>query len=116
MSLLSITLILSSILIAAVSDKRAVVQDREVTSQAQDVARKTVYTLDYILANQERQLKLDYPSNLASNFTINISNNQVRVNTTQGVIKSRTAYSGDQIILNTGSSYELSYNGGVVVE
>lgn len=115
-SLLAITLIASSVLVSGVTDRRANVEDRKDLMRAEDIAQKTAYTFEYVISERDVKVELDYSPELEQNYTINVTGNRVEVKIGDRVTGVGTAYSGESFTLNSKETYNLSYDGGVIVE
>ena len=115
-SLLSMGLLASSILVTAVQDRNIAVQDRNEYVRAEKIAQKVAYKIEYVMADQESQVDLEFSPQLDETYNVNITSNKVTAGTRERSAGVQTAYTGSNHTLHTNKSYQVSYDEGVVIE
>lgn len=109
-------LLASSILVTAVADKNAALQNRNQQIRAEQIAQKTAYKIEYVMANKDAKIELSYSTKLNTNYTVNISAGKIVVGVGNRTTGFRTFYDGPNHTLYTEKSYNISYNEGINFE
>lgn len=115
-SLLSLVLLISSVLTAQVIQKSAGMEERSRLTQAENIAQKTAYRVDYLLSNRNSSVRVVYSNELSENYSVKVRPGRVVVPTNEGNASFPTYYSGNPVNLSTEKDYWLSYSEGSISE
>ena len=115
-SLLAIALLASSVLVTELNDRALEYSKASPYSEAQKIAQKTAYSIDYVRSNHNASKTLDFNPDLENDYSIVAASNQVVVSFETGSASFPTSYSGSQISLNSSESYKVSYDGGLSIK
>lgn len=114
-SLLSLALLASAILVTSMSDRAIEYSRSSPYYDAQDIAQKVAYKVDYVISEKNTSLDLEFSPRITEEYNITIGSGQVLVNFDTGDSSFPTRYNGTDIELKTNQSYTISYQGGLVV-
>ena len=113
MSLLVVSLLVSAILTSEVAARAGIYGKSTDLSEAEEVSKKTAYSLDYA-STFDGNLSLDYSPGLRQNYNVTLDSDNVEVVLDQGSAVVPTSFSGEAD-LNTSGSYVIQ-NGGIELE
>lgn len=115
-SLLSIALLASAILVTAVNGKAIQFSQSTSYTEAQKVAQKTSYKVDYVLSEKNTSLELSYNPGLEEIYNVTLDSGNVLVEYTEGDASFPTAYTGPKIKFNTSGIRVVRYDSGLEVK
>lgn len=114
-TLLSITLVASSILIGLMNERAIAFRQTDEIAQAESIAQKTAYRVDYLISSQKSAVNIDYQVSQGSNTTIRVQEGIVSVENPEASANYPTSYQGNLIELYTNQSYVLKYSKGEII-
>jgi hypothetical protein len=115
-SLLSIALLASAILVTAVNGKAIQFSQSTSYTEAQKIAQKTAYKVDYVLSEKNTSLELSYNPGLEEIYNVTLDSGNVLVEYTEGDASFPTAYTGPKIRFNTSGTHMVAHDSGLEVK
>lgn len=115
MSLLAIALLASAVLVTEMNDRAMEYSRSSPYTEAEKLAQKVAYKLDYTMSSENTSVKLDFSPRLEENYNITVVPRQVVVNFDAGSSSFPTRYQGGKISFNTTENYQLSKSAGELV-
>lgn len=113
-SLVTLSLIAMSVLVSDIGDRTAAYTDQRQFIQAQKVAEKASYKLEYVNSNRNSTVVLDFPARLRGTYTMKVNSNSTVVQAPTDRFAFRSLYTGKKnFTFTTSQEYRISYNGGV---
>jgi len=116
-SLLSLSLLISSILLADLETKTAAYTDQREFQQVEKIVEEISYKLSYVSSHRNSTVYLGFSPALEQTYIINLSTGLARIKTPTDEFNLTSRYRGkNNLSFNTSKSYALKYDGGVEVE
>lgn len=111
--LLILALLASAILITELNNKTLQYTRSSPYAEAQSLAQKVAYKLDYVVSESNTSVRLEFSPDLEENYNISTDSGQVIVDYQEGSSEFPTLYDGT-LEMNTSQTYVLEYNGSGV--
>jgi hypothetical protein len=111
--LLTLALLASAILITELNYKTLQYTRSSPYAEAQSLAQKVSYKLDYVVSESNTSIRLDFSPELERDYNITVDSGQVILDYPEGSSEFPTLYNGS-LDMNVKESYILEYNGSGV--
>ncbi len=111
--LLTLALLASAILITELNYKTLQYTRHTPYAEAQSLAQKVSYKLDYVVSESNTSARLEFPPGLERGYNITVDSGQVVLDYPEGSSDFPTLYNGS-LDLDVNQSYILEYNGSDV--
>lgn len=112
-SLLTLALLASAVLVTELNDRAIQYSQSTPYSEAQEIAQKTAYTVNYVRANENSSKVLDFDPSLEQ-YNITVGSGQVSVRFESGSSSFPTSYEGSVNSLNSTDEYIVRYDDELV--
>jgi predicted GNAT superfamily acetyltransferase len=114
MALLALALLASAILVTELNNKAVQYSRASPHSEAQKIAQKVAYDLDYVTSQNKTSLAVDFSPDLDQTYNITVEQGIVVVKFDKGSSSFPTLYRGSRLDFNTSGGRVFEYSGGDV--
>jgi hypothetical protein len=110
-SLISLSLLVSSVFVTALSERKANFSEYQPTVESEKIAQKVSFVFEYLKSQNNSSTKLKFSPKLSRNYNITTGEGITTVKFRSGESTFPTNYEGPKKSLNTSRNYEVKYNG-----